>query len=90
MRGGAQRDGPPDGGTPQADPRELREWYRELFGAESTSRCKQQLVRRLSWKLQALAHGDLSERARCRIATESGALPAPSSGASFEISQDPN
>jgi len=71
-------------------PRELREWYRELFGAESTSRCKQQLVRRLSWKLQALAHGDLSERARCRIATESGALPAPSSGASFEISQDPN
>jgi len=74
MRGGAQRDGPPDGGTPQADPRELREWYRELFGAESTSRCKQQLVRRLSWKLQALAHGDLSERARCRI---------------VEISQDP-
>ena len=55
-------------------PRELRERYRELFGAESTTRCKQQLVRRLSWKLQALAHGDLSERARCRI---------------VEISQDP-
>ena len=55
-------------------PRELRERYRELFGVESTSRCKQQLVRRISWKLQALAQGDLSERARCRI---------------VEISQDP-
>jgi hypothetical protein len=55
--------------------RELRERYRELFGAESTSRCKQQLVRRINWKLQALAHGDLSERARCRI---------------IEISQDAN
>jgi Protein of unknown function (DUF2924) len=55
-------------------PRALRERYRELFGVESTSRCKQQLVRRLHWKLQALAHGDLSERARRRI---------------IEISQDP-
>ena len=55
-------------------PGQLRERYRELFGAESTSRCKQQLVRRITWKLQALAHGDLSERARCRI---------------IEISQDP-
>ena len=55
-------------------PRELRERYRELFGVESTSRCKQQLVRRINWKLQALAHGDLSERARRRI---------------IEISQDP-
>jgi len=55
-------------------PRELRERYRELFGVELTSPCKQQLVRRINWKLQALAHGDLSERARCRI---------------VEISQDP-
>jgi hypothetical protein len=56
------------------DPGELRERYRELFGAQSTTRCKQQLVRRIGWKLQALAHGDLSERARRRI---------------LEISQDP-
>ncbi|MCU1339779.1 MAG: putative bacteriophage related protein [Bryobacterales bacterium] len=55
-------------------PRHLRERYRELYGAESTTRCKQQLVRRICWKLQALTHGDLSERARCRI---------------IEISQDP-
>jgi hypothetical protein len=55
-------------------PRDLRERYRELFGVELSSPCKQQLVRRISWKLQALAHGDLSERARCRI---------------VEISQDP-
>ncbi len=56
------------------NPGELRERYRELFGAESTSRCKPQLVRRINWKLQALTHGDLSERARRRI---------------IEISQDP-
>jgi hypothetical protein len=48
-------------------PRQLRERYRELYGAESTTRSKQQLVRRINWKLQSLAHGDLSERARCRI-----------------------
>ena len=56
-------------------PSELRKRYRDLFGAESTTRCKQQLVRRISWKLQALAQGDLSERARRRI---------------MEISQDPD
>ena len=31
----------------------LRERYQELFGSESTSSCRQQLIRRIGWKLQA-------------------------------------
>ena len=45
---------------------ELRERYREVFGEESTTTHKQQLVRRIVWRLQVLAQGDLSERARRR------------------------
>jgi hypothetical protein len=48
-------------------PRQLKERYLELFGVEHSSGCKQQLIRRIGWKLQALAHGDLSERAQRRI-----------------------
>jgi hypothetical protein len=48
--------------------RELRRKYSELF--DSTTQCnnKQWLVKRLTWRLQALAEGDLSERARRRAA----------------------
>jgi Protein of unknown function (DUF2924) len=42
--------------------------YRELFGEDSRSSNKQFLVRRIAWRLQAQAEGDLSERARRRIA----------------------
>ena len=45
---------------------ELRARYREVFGEESTTAHKQHLVRRIAWRLQALAQGDLSERARRR------------------------
>ena len=45
---------------------ELRQRYREVFGEESQSRHKQHLVRRIGWRLQVLAQGDLSERARQR------------------------
>jgi DUF2924 family protein len=45
---------------------ELRARYREVFGDESTTAHKQHLVRRIAWRLQAQAHGDLSERARRR------------------------
>ena len=45
---------------------ELRKRYREVFGEESTTAHKQHLVRRIAWRLQALAEGDLSERARRR------------------------
>ncbi len=44
----------------------LREKYRELFGEESRSGNRRWLFRRCAWRLQALAEGDLSERARRR------------------------
>ena len=45
---------------------ELKKRYRELFGEESKSSNKQYLFRRIAWRLQANAEGDLSERARRR------------------------
>jgi hypothetical protein len=44
----------------------LRAKYRELFGEESRSGNPQLLFRRVAWRIQALAEGDLSERARKR------------------------
>jgi hypothetical protein len=45
---------------------ELRAKYLEVFGEESRSGNKQFLFRRIAWRLQALAEGGLSERARRR------------------------
>jgi len=45
---------------------ELQQKYREVFGQESRSNHKQFLRRRIAWRLQANAQGDLSERARQR------------------------
>jgi hypothetical protein len=45
----------------------LKKRYRELFGEESKSSNKQFLFRRIAFRLQANAEGDLSERARRRI-----------------------
>ena len=45
----------------------LKKRYRELFGEESKSSNKQFLFRRVAFRLQANAEGDLSERARRRI-----------------------
>ena len=45
---------------------QLRGKYLEVFGHESRSNHKQFLVRRIAWRLQANAEGDLSERARER------------------------
>ena len=47
---------------------ELCERYSELFGQPVRTRHKQYLVRKIAWRLQALAEGDLSERARKRAA----------------------
>ena len=44
----------------------LQAKYLELFGEESRSGNRQFLFRRVAWRLQALAEGDLSERARQR------------------------
>ena len=46
----------------------LKTKYRELFSEDSRSSNKQFLVRRIAWRLQAQAEGDLSERARRRLA----------------------
>ena len=57
--------------------RELREKYQELFGDESRTWNRQFLFRRIAWRLQAMAEGDLSERA-------SPARDAAGSGCRFE------
>jgi len=44
--------------------RELRVKYFDLFGEPSRSNHKQFLFRRVAWRLQALAYGELSEQAR--------------------------
>jgi len=44
----------------------LRERYIEVFGEETRSCNKDFLWKRIAWRLQALAEGDLSERARLR------------------------
>ena len=46
----------------------LKARYRELFGEQSPSSNHAHLFRRIAWRLQALAEGDLSQRARDRAA----------------------
>jgi len=45
---------------------QLRQRYADLFGEPSRSGNRQWLFRRCAWRIQALAEGDLSERARRR------------------------
>ena len=81
---------------------QLRERYAEVFGEQTRSRHKDYLVRRIVWRLQANAEGDLSERARRRAmelaadsdvrltAPKNKAAPAPGQTkvATLHISQD--
>jgi hypothetical protein len=46
----------------------LRERYAEVFGETTNAKNKAWLVKRVAWRLQDLAEGDLSERARQRAA----------------------
>ncbi len=55
----------------------LREKFREVFQEEARTRHREHLFRRIAWRLQALAEGDLTERrdragegdrAGCRLA----------------------
>jgi hypothetical protein len=48
--------------------KELRARYAEVFGEETPANNKAWLVKRIAWRLQALAEGGLSERARQRAA----------------------
>ncbi len=45
---------------------QLRQKYLEVFGEETRSNNRQFLFRRIAWRIQALAEGGLSERARRR------------------------
>jgi hypothetical protein len=53
---------------PQLTMAQLRQRYAELFGEASRATNKTWLMRRLAWRLQSLALGDLSQRARDRAA----------------------
>lgn len=53
---------------PQLTPKELREKYLALFGDETRTKNKAWLVKRIAWRIQALAEGGLSERAQQRAA----------------------
>lgn len=61
---------------------QLREKHLGVFGEESRSNHKQFLFRRIAWRIQALAEGGLSERARRRaleIANDADLRIQPSS-----------
>ena len=45
---------------------ELRDKHIEVFGEENRSRHKTYLVKRIAWRIQSKAEGDLSERAKQR------------------------
>jgi hypothetical protein len=44
----------------------LRQRFREIFGEETGCQHREHLFRRIAWRLQSLAQGDLSERAQQR------------------------
>ena len=47
---------------------ELRAKYETVFGEAARSHNKDHLLKRIAWRVQAMAEGDLSERARRRAA----------------------
>ena len=50
----------------RAEGRELQTRYVELFGERAPTHHRVWLVKRVAWRLQALAEGDLSDRAKRR------------------------
>ena len=48
--------------------KDLRAKYAEVFGDETRTANKAWLVKRITWRMQAIEEGDLSERARRRAA----------------------
>ena len=53
-------------GLRRASLSDLRSRFQEVFQEEARSHHREHLFRRIAWRLQALAEGDLSERARGR------------------------
>jgi Protein of unknown function (DUF2924) len=64
---------------------ELRAKYAEVFGEATPTKNRPWLVKRIAWRMQALAEGDLSERARQRaeeLARDAGLRLRPPADAS--------
>jgi hypothetical protein len=53
---------------PRMEIKDLRSRYAEIFGEPTKSGNKNWLAKRIAWRLQSMAEGDLSERARKRAA----------------------
>lgn len=53
-------------GLRRMTPADLREKYAEVFGEASRSGHKEWLIKKIIWRMQANAEGDLSERAKRR------------------------
>jgi hypothetical protein len=67
---------------------ELKTRYAEAFGEETSSKNRAWLVKRLAWRLQAMAEGDLSQRARQRaaeLASDADLRMTPPRGTAKEI-----
>ena len=47
---------------------QLRQRFAELFGEATNASNRTWLIKRIAWRMQALAEGDLSQRARQRAA----------------------
>lgn len=60
---------------------QLRQRYSEVFGEPARSGNRQWLLRRVAWRIQALAEGDLATRAieRCRERARELAVPPENS-----------
>jgi hypothetical protein len=62
---------------------QLRDRYAEVFGETTNARNKQWMVKKIIWRLQSMAEGDLSERARARameIASDADIRRRPPNG----------
>jgi hypothetical protein len=67
---------------------QLKQKYIEVFGEETRSNNRQFLFRRIAWRIQALAEGGLSERARHRaldIANDADNLPAEEHAENLDV-----
>jgi hypothetical protein len=67
---------------------QLRVRFSEVYGEQTHARHKEWLIRRIAWRIQAQAEGDLSQRARqraaelandadLRVSAPKAAMPAP-------------
>src|SRR3954469_24615527 len=70
---------------------DLRKKYQEVFQEPTRCKHREHLFRRIAWRMQALAEGDLSERARERAheIAQDGDLRAKAPQDFFTVGGDP-